>query len=102
MFDNFITDSQYEWELGLYKLGLKSTPPVVLPVDAKPDLLKDVKTIEDKYSRTENIKNAFAGAGEDVKAGVKTVTNFLSGTLIPLLILFIVAYFIFRKELKTA
>lgn len=92
---SFIEDAQYNWRLGLYKLGLVSTPPIVLPVDAKPELINEVKNVEDTYSRTNNIKTAFADSG-------KAITGFLSGTMIPLLILLIVTYFIFRKELKSA
>lgn len=90
---SFLEDASYEWQLSMYKLGLRSTPPIVLPVDASPTLLADVKNVETTYSRTNNIVNA-------VSDSAKEVGNFLTGSLPLILVLLIVLYFLFKKGFK--
>ena len=95
---SWLDDAAYTWNLGLYQLGIKSTPPIVLPVDSvagSAELAKEAKEVEEKYSHTANLKYA-------VTESAKEVGGFLTGTLPLILILLIIIYFIYRKEFKTA
>jgi len=92
---SFLDDAAYNWHLALYKMGLKSTPPIVMPVDASPELKAEVKKLETDYSNINIIKNTVSTTFDSITNGIKG----LGQNVILILILVIIIYFIGKKEL---
>ena len=95
---SFIDDFAYDVKLGLYNVGLRGTPPIVLPADSIQSLeaqtaRQDAANVADTYTIPNMLGTAVSETATDI-----------AYTYIPILIGIAVVgftlYIIARKELK--
>ena len=89
---SWLDDAYYDFELKMYDLGLRATPPVVMPINPSQSLQNEV----------DNIPSMPSMFGTALSESAQTIGGFMSTSLPIILICSIAIYFIYKKEFANA
>lgn len=90
--DSFWDNLKYDWDLGLYKVGLKAIPPIVVPSGDTPNdiaIRNEASQLESQYTYWNMAKTA-----------VKETIPQLEMTAVIATVIIIAAVIFFWKEIK--